>query len=148
MTKKLNHNVKFLDEALAYLHKATVSESAFFKIDSDLSDEYFTRIRSVSRTAIPLVIDFSRDGIDVHLSGASEVFSWGNGQIENRAGEIIQMLLILLTSNIEVISYGANFKKFIFREAYTDKVLKEMKVFDGLFVNPFKKDKQLFFALI
>lgn len=144
----MNQNVKLLDEALARLHRATVAEDPLFEIDADFSSDEFTRIKLVDSASISLAIDFSNDGINVHLNGASEVFSWGKDYIENQSGDIVKMLIVLLTSNIQVNSYGDSYKKFVFKEASTNKILKEMKVFDGLLVNPFKKDKQLFSAIV
>jgi hypothetical protein len=144
---KMNHHVIVLDQALTLLHKKTVLENPLFEIDADFYNDDFTRIRA-GESANPLIMDFSDDGIDVHLNGVSEVFSWGIVDIEEKTAEIIQMLVILLTSNIQVNSYGDNYKKFVFKEVSTDKVLKEIKIFDGLFINPFKKNRLLFSAII
>jgi len=144
----MNHNVKFLDEALTCLDKAAVTENPLFEIDTDFSCDDFTKIHSIGGDSISLTMDFSNDGIDIHLNGASEVFSWGKDYIENKSSEVVKMFMVLLASNVQVDSYGDSYKKIVFKDVSTNKILKEMKVFDGFLVNPFKKDKKLFSAIV
>ncbi|MDP5211193.1 hypothetical protein [Microbulbifer sp. 2205BS26-8] len=144
----MNNNVKLLDHALVDLGQSEVEESPLFQVDTEFLGDDFTRVHSVSNTSIPLTIDFLNDGIEVHLGGASEVFSWGRDYLEKRSDEVLKILTLLLVSNIQVVSHGDSYKKFVFKEASTNKVLKEVKVFDGFLVNPFKKCEQLFPAII
>lgn len=142
----MNSNVKLLDEALSSLCQPILVDNPILAIDSVLSDDKFTRVVSTDKNSLSLVIDFSESGVDVHIDGSSEVFSWGRAYIEGHSSKIVELFCILLASNVEVQSYGENYKKIIFIDVSSGVYLKQVKVFDGLFINPFKKNTKTFLA--
>ncbi|MEM9101597.1 MAG: hypothetical protein AAGB12_04685 [Pseudomonadota bacterium] len=144
----MNNNVNIFNKTLKNLGKVGVLESCLFKIDDNFPDDDFTKIYSIGSDSIQLAMDFTNDGIDIHLNGASEVFSWNKSHIKNNTDEIIKTLNIVLTSSIQVDSYGNNYKKFFFKEVSTNKTIKKISVFDGLFINFFKKEKNFFLPIV
>lgn len=146
--KRMNHNVKLLDRALECLEEPILTKNIFFETDPNYVGDDFTRVYSVVEESISLVIDFSLAGIDVHLQESSEVYSWGCDFIETNPNKVVRTLVMLITSKVEVESCSDKIKKFIFRDALSDKIVDVTKVIDSVFVNPFKKSTHYYPEII
>jgi len=143
MNSQLNDKVTMFEKVLIGLGCPKLSKSNVFKVD-ECSDVYFSRVILKEKDTILLTLEFSKSGIDIHLDGSSEVFSWGNEFIENNLDEVLDVMKIILTSEIRVESYGKAMKKFCFIDADKKITLLEFKVFESLFINPFRKAVKTF----
>lgn len=144
----MNAFVSLLDEALSRLQSGSVSESKLFEINHELLGDDFTKLVSVRVTAIPMTMEFSENGIDVHLARSSEVFSWGKEYIAMHADKIVETFVLLLTSKFEVVTYGKKIKRIFFLDPATNKVIKKINAIDGLIFNPLRSKKEHFSPLI
>jgi hypothetical protein len=144
----MNNYTEILNDALILLNEMTLPENKLFVMSSDFSGDDFTRVQCSIINKLPLIMDFSKEGIDLHIDGASEVFSWGQDFIRKERKTVIDKFVMILTARVCIISYGKCYKKITFESCEKDIVIERLRVFDGFLFNPFGKVKKCYPALI
>lgn len=134
---RLFEKIKLFDDLLVSIGQPITSSNPVFTIDEEMSCENFTRIFINKNKCVSLVFDVSLDGINIHIDGSSEVFSWGNDFIRNSYFRVCEILKIILISDVEIKSFGRGFKIIKFKKIASNQIIFSIKVFDSLFANLF-----------
>ncbi|ALZ74865.1 hypothetical protein [Rheinheimera sp. F8] len=144
----MNNNIEVLNDALALINEIKLPENKLFVVKNDFHGDNFTRVECSITNKAHLIIDFSNGGIDLHIDGASEAFSWGTELIKKERKLIIDKFVMILTSKIRVISYGKSYKEITFESCEKNITHEKLRIFDGLFFNPFRKKIKCYPAFI
>lgn len=143
----LNEKIALLDNVLLSIGQPLVLDNPIFLIDR-MSDGNFTRVLINKDGAVSIIFDFSDDGVDIHVDGSSEVFSWGYSFINENVSKVYELVRLLLISSVEIKTYGGKIKIIKFKNSISGEIEFSVKVFDGIFINPFRQKNRNYLAVI
>ncbi|WP_444996838.1 hypothetical protein [Aliikangiella sp. IMCC44359] len=125
--------VELLNDILESMHQQSMDNNSAISL-SDMSMESYVKMNVKTENSVLIDIELSESGIDIGIDKSPEAFSWGVEHIDRDKKDVISILRIILTSFVEIKSYGKKYKVITFKNSDGENLYSKM-LLGGLFSN-------------
>lgn len=130
---RIQENIGLFSEALMCLSKPPIDENEDFYLDSGISSGVCIVYKFKKRCAndIMLSIIFSNYGIQVDIDEMTEAIDWSKEHLRFHRQEVVEWMIIILTSTIKIVYKGQSIKTIYFLNK-NNEVINSLKRISGI----------------
>ena len=129
--KKIFEGVEIINNSLKGLKEFQLLGSPDFLIDR-ISHENYLKVDLKKSNCIDLSIIITLDGIQFNIDRMEDGIEWSYSQFEKSPNEIINLIKIIFTSEIQVQYCGAKYTRLLFNQNH--ECVKTIKAISGLYL--------------